>query len=251
MTIESLNLVAILAAFFFGALSFLSPCVLPLLPGYLSLMSGFSSEELKSGGASTRTMLRVTGLFIAGFSVVFVGWGLGASWALPGTGWLVWAGWFVVAMGAFIFVTAIWNPKFLLPLMRERRVEVRPSRLGKFAPPVMGVAFGFGWTPCIGPFLGALLAFTAADTSTAWESVPLLLAYSAGLGVPFLAAALATNKVLAGFDAIKKYLRPIQAVSGLLLAGFGVLLITDQITDLSNWFADLLSNIGLDSLSEI
>ena len=251
MTIEDLNLVAVLGAFVFGALSFLSPCVLPLLPGYLSLMSGYSAEELKSGGASTRTMLRVTGQFIGGFTVVFVAWGLGASWALPGTGWIVWGGWFVVAMGLFLFVTAIWNPRFLLPLMRERRIEVRPSRLGKYAPPVMGFAFGFGWTPCIGPFLGALLAFTAADTASAWESTVLLVAYSAGLGVPFLAAALATNKVLAGFNALRRYLRPIQAGSGLLLAGFGVLLITGAISDLSVWFSDLLRSIGLDSLSEI
>ena len=251
MSIDELNLVAVLGAFLFGALSFLSPCVLPLLPGYLSLMSGYSTSELKTGGASTRTMLRVTGLFIGGFTVVFVAWGLGASWALPGTGWIVWAGWFVVAMGLFVFVTAIWNPRFLMPLMRERRLEVRPSRLGKFAPPLMGVAFGFGWTPCIGPFLGALLAFTAADTASAWESTVLLVAYSAGLGVPFLAAALATNKVLAGFDAIKRYLRPIQATSGLLLAGFGVLLITGAISDLSVWFSDLLRAIGLDSLSAI
>lgn len=251
MSIEELNLVAVLGAFFFGALSFLSPCVLPLLPGYLSLMSGYSTAELKTGGASIRTMVRVTALFIAGFTVVFVAWGLGASWALPGTGWIVWAGWFVVVMGLFVFVTAIWNPRFLLPLMRERRLEVRPSKLGKYAPPLMGVAFGFGWTPCIGPFLGALLAFTAADTASAWESTVLLVAYSAGLGVPFLAAALATNKVLAGFDAVKRYLRPIQAASGILLAGFGVLLITGAISDLSVWFSDLLRSIGLDSLSTI
>lgn len=251
MSINELNLIAVLGAFFFGGLSFLSPCVLPLLPGYLSLMSGYSTEELQTGGASTRTMLRATGLFVGGFTVVFVAWGLGASWASVGNGWIVWAGWFVVAMGAFIFITALWNPRFLLPLMRERRVEIRPSKLGKFAPPLMGVAFGFGWTPCIGPFLGAILAYTAADTGTAWEPVVLLLAYSAGLGVPFIAAALATNKVLSGFNAVKPYLRQIQATSGLLLIGFGWLLISGNITDLSVWFSDRLRSIGLDSLSAI
>ncbi len=251
MGINELNLIAVFGGFFFGGLSFLSPCVLPLLPGYLSLMSGYSTEELRTGGASTRTMLQATGLFVAGFTVVFVAWGLGASWALPGNGWVVWAGWFVVTMGAFIFVTALWNPRFLLPLMRERRIEVRPPKLGNLAPPLMGVAFGFGWTPYIGPFLAAILAFTAADTGTGWEPVVLLLAYSAGLAVPFVVAALATNKVLAGFNALKPYLRQIQAVSGLLLIGFEWLLISDNITDLSVWFSDRLRDIGLDSLNTI
>lgn len=251
MSIEELNLVAVLAAFVFGALSFISPCVLPLLPGYLSLMSGYSSDDLSSGRASTARMLRVTSLFIAGFTVVFVAWGLGASWALPGNGWVVWAGWFVVAMGAFTIVTAFWNPQLLMPLMRERRLEVRPSRLGAWAPPLMGVAFGFGWTPCIGPLLGAILAFTAADGSSVWQSVVLLVAYSLGLAIPFLAAALGTNRVLRTFRALRPHLPKVQAASGVLLVGFGVLLITGQITELSNLIADWLDRIGLDRLSAI
>ena len=251
MSFEEFNLVAVGIAFLFGALSFVSPCVLPLLPGYLSLMSGYSNSELQGGEASTLRMVRVTSLFIAGFSVVFVGWGLGASWALPGNRFAVWAGWFVVAMGLLIFVTAIWNPRFLLPLIRERRLEVRPSRLGSFAPPVMGVAFGFGWTPCIGPVLAAILSFASNEAKSTWETVVLLLAYSLGLGLPFMAAALGTNKVLAGFNALKPYLRPIQAGSGLLLVGFGWLIITGNITDLSVWFSDRLRSIGLDNLSTI
>ena len=134
MSIEEFNLLAIGIAFVFGALSIVSPCVLPLLPGYLSLMSGYSNDELQGGQTSTLRMVRVTSLFILGFSAVFVAWGLGASWALPGNRWVVWAGWFVVAMGLLIFVTAIWNPRFILPFVRERRIEVRPSRLGSFAP---------------------------------------------------------------------------------------------------------------------
>lgn len=251
MTIEEVNLLAVGVAFVFGALSFISPCVLPLLPGYLSLMSGYSAEELSGGGHSRLRMLRVTLLFVAGFTLVFVGWGLGASWALPGNRWVVWAGWFVIAMGALLFVTAIWNPQFLLPVMRERRLEVRPSRLGAFAPPLMGVAFGFGWTPCIGPVLGSILAISATGEGGTAGSVVLLLSYSLGLAVPFLAAALATNRVLAGFNRIKPHLRTIQAASGVLLAGFGLLLVTDQITNLSAWFSDVLRSIGLDSLNEI
>jgi len=251
MTIEEVNLLAVGVAFLFGALSFISPCVLPLLPGYLSLMSGYSAEDLKDGQQSTWRMLRVTLLFVSGFTVVFVAWGLGASWALPGNRWVAWAGWFVIVMGLLLFVTAIWNPRFLLPVMRERRLEVRPSRLGAFAPPLMGIAFGFGWTPCIGPVLGSILAISATGDGGTWEGVVLLLAYSMGLAVPFLAAALATSKVLAGFNVIKPYLRPIQAASGLLLAVFGVLLVTDQMTNLSAWFSDLLRGVGLDSLNSI
>lgn len=251
MTIEEVNLLAIGVAFVFGALSFISPCVLPLLPGYLSLMSGYSAEELKTGQHSTLRMVRVTLLFVAGFTVVFLAWGLGASWALPGNRWVVWAGWFVIVMGLLVFVTALWNPRVLLPIMRERRMEIRPSRLGAFAPPLMGVAFGFGWTPCIGPVLGSILAISATGSGGTWEGVALLLAYSLGLAVPFLAAALATNRVLSGFNRIKPYLRPIQAASGLLLAGFGLLLVTDQIANLSAWFGDVLRGIGLDSLNTI
>lgn len=251
MTIEEVNLVAVGVAFLFGALSFVSPCVLPLLPGYLSLMSGYSADELKGGRQSTMRMLRVTLLFVAGFTLVFVAWGLGASWALPGNRWVVWAGWFVIFMGVLVFVTAVWNPRFLLPILRERRLEIRPSRLGVFAPPLMGVAFGFGWTPCIGPVLGSILAISATGSGGTWEGVVLLLAYSLGLAVPFLAAALATNKVMSGFDRLKPYLRTVQAASGLLLAGFGLLLVTDQINNLSTWFSDVLRSIGLDSLNEI
>ncbi|MBT8201754.1 MAG: cytochrome c biogenesis protein CcdA, partial [Acidimicrobiia bacterium] len=112
-------------------------------------------------------------------------------------------------------------------------------------------AFGFGWTPCIGPVLGSILAISATGEGGTAGSVILLLSYSLGLAVPFLAAALATNRVLAGFNRIKPHLRTIQAASGVLLAGFGLLLVTDQITNLSAWFSDVLRSIGLDSLNEI
>jgi cytochrome c-type biogenesis protein len=159
--------VNVFAAFLFGALSFLSPCVLPLLPGYLSMMSGYSAAEFSEGKVSTGRMLRVTLLFVAGFTVVFVL--LGATATSIGRNLLTnqdmitrIGGWLVVALGLFIAVSALWNPSWLMPFMRERRVEVRPSRLGIWAPPVMGAAFGFGWTPCIGPTLGAIL--TVAGT---------------------------------------------------------------------------------------
>jgi cytochrome c-type biogenesis protein len=241
--ISGLNPMSLLAAFGFGALSFLSPCVLPLLPGYLSMMSGYSAADLSENRASTRRMLRVTVLFVAGFTVVFVL--LGAAATSVGRALLrnqqafaTAAGWLVVAMGSFLAVTAIWTPRFLMPLLRERRVEVRPSRLGAWAPPVMGAAFGFGWTPCIGPTLGSILALTAVgqEGSTVAAGMVLLGAFSLGLGLPFVLAGLGMGRAVRWFARVRRYLRPITVASGLLLAGFGVLMITGHLIDLNRWF---------------
>ncbi len=255
MDIEGLSLVSLVVAFAFGALSFISPCVLPLLPGYLSLMTGFSVTDLKEGDAEIGKVVRSTLLFVAGFSLVFVLLGAGASlfgsWINPRLSQIGgWAGWLVIVFGIFIAVTAVWTPAALVPVLRERRMEVRPSRLGGFAPPVMGVAFGFGWTPCIGPILGSILTIASASGRVG-EGIGLLLAYSAGLGVPFLAVSVFTKKLFASFDRIKRYLTPITVVSGLALAGFGVLMVTGQITELSAWFTELLERIGLEELTVI
>jgi len=142
--------VNILAAFVFGALSFLSPCVLPLLPGYLSMMSGYSAAELSEGKTSMGRMLRVTLLFVGGFTLVFIVLGatatsLGQSLLREQDTILAVAGWVVVAFGVFIAVSALWNPRLLGPLMRERRLEVRPSRLGPWAPPHLPIGFRCQW----------------------------------------------------------------------------------------------------------
>jgi len=247
--------VNIFIAFVFGALSFISPCVLPLLPGYLSLMSGYSAQELSTGEASVRKVAYATLLFIAGFTAVFVALGASAT----GLGDFLLrnqstatriAGWFIIFMGLFIAVSAVWNPQMFMVLMRERRLEVRPSRLGNWAPPVMGVAFGFGWTPCIGPVLAAILTLAASE-DTVGRGMLLLFAYSMGLGVPFLLASIAVTKAFAVFGWIKAYLRPINVASGLLLAFFGFLMLTGQITRISAWFTEVLTNLGLDDLTTI
>lgn len=238
---------SLIVAFAFGALSFLSPCVLPLLPGYLSMMSGYSARDLSEGNVSTTRMVRVTLLFIAGFTLVFVLLGAGATaigdaLLRSRSTALVIAGWFVVAMGLLIAVSAVWNPRFLMPFMRERRIEVRPSRLGAWAPPLMGVAFGFGWTPCIGPVLAAI--FTLAGTQeTVGQGMILLFVYSLGLGIPFLLASLGMVKAYSSFSWFKRHLRPINVASGVLLAFFGILMVTGQLTVLSNWFIEFLDGI--------
>jgi len=247
--------VNIFIAFVFGALSFISPCVLPLLPGYLGLMSGYTASELTTGEASTRRVATATLMFIAGFTAVFVALGAGA-FALSGfllrnqdlTNRI--AGAVIIAFGAFIVITALWTPQLLSGMMRERRVDVRPSRLGRFAPPVMGVAFGFGWTPCIGPVLASILTL-AAGSDTAAEGMVLLFAYSMGLGIPFLLAAVGLSKAFSAFTWLRSHLRPINVGSGLVLALFGVLMITGRLNEISSWFQELLTNVGLDRLANI
>jgi cytochrome c-type biogenesis protein len=121
--------------------------------------------------------------------------------------------------------------------MRERRIEVRPSRLGSWGPPLMGLAFGFAWTPCIGPTLGSILALTAVGQEglTVAQGMTLLAVYSAGLGLPFVIAGLAAGKAISLFGRIRRHLQAITVASGLLLAGFGVLMITGNLLDLNRW----------------
>jgi len=245
---------SIIAAVLAGAASFLSPCVLPLLPGYLSLMSGYSTAELAEGDVSMWRVTRATFLFVTGFTIVFVFlFGAAATTIgrfLQGNVFTVIAGWVIIVMGIFVAVTAVWNPSFMLPMMKDRRRDVRPSALGAWAPPVMGMAFAFGWTPCIGPFLTAAIAL-GADADTAGRGMVVLGFYSLGLGVPFLLSSLLLAKAFSFFNVIKRFLTPISVASGLLLAGFGFLMVTGQIVELNAWFSRILIDLGLDGLAEV
>lgn len=234
---DALFIVQVVIAFGAGVISFVSPCVLPLLPGYLSMMSGYSATQLEQGQASNRRMLRVILLFIAGFTVVFAALGAGAAAisdliisnlnALTRI-----AGAVIIVFGLLMVAMAVSNRGVLAAMNQDRRFDVRPSRLGKWAPPVMGAAFAFGWTPCIGPVLTVILA-TAATQERLSQGMVLLVAYSFGLGVPFLLSGLGLFKV---FGRLKPYLRPINIVSGAFLALFGVVMVTGAIGDLSSWF---------------
>jgi cytochrome c-type biogenesis protein len=208
------------------------------------MMSGYSASQLESGDVSIARMTRVILLFIAGFTVVFVALGAIATGLRT---WLVQnldaftrlAGLIVIAFGIFMVAMAVSERAVPETFMKERRVEVRPSRLGGWAPPVMGMAFGFAWTPCIGPVLTVILA-TASLQETLGQGVLLLVAYSLGLGIPFLLAGLGLFKL---FGRLKPYLRPIGIVSGVLLTGFGVIMVTGNISTLSNWFSDVMLSI--------
>jgi cytochrome c-type biogenesis protein len=200
---------------------------------------------------------RATLLFVAGFTLVFVVLFGGAASSLgrllQESVFTTVAGWVIIVMGLFIATTAVWQPDFLLPVMKDRRKDVRPSRFGAFAPPVMGMAFAFGWTPCIGPFLGAAItlglnAETSGDTG---QAMLVLAFYSLGLGVPFLLSSLLLAKTFSVVNGIKRFLTPISIFSGLMLAGFGLLMVTGNVTALSSFFDSLLRSIGLDSLTAV
>ena len=235
----------LVVAFAAGMVSFLSPCVLPLVPGYLSLMSGVGTAELAvATRTDTRRLLRSTLLFVAGFTVVFVA--LGASASAVGQrlfahqrGLNQIAGVVVIVMG--LVMAGVVTPRVM---QRERRVQVSPARLGVFAPPVMGMAFAFGWTPCLGPVLASVLSLAATE-STLGRGVTLLLAYSLGLGVPFVATGVAFGHLSGTLSWVKRNARVINLVSGLLLAAFGVLLLTNRLTRLSGWLVEFMEDAGL------
>jgi cytochrome c-type biogenesis protein len=238
-------------AFAAGVISFLSPCVLPLVPGYLSLMSGVGTADLAvATKADTRRLLRSTLLFVAGFTVVFVALGAGAS-AIGQVlldhqrGLNQIAGAVVIVMG--LAMAGVVTPRLF---QQERRVDVRPSKLGVFAAPVMGMAFAFGWTPCIGPVLASVLSLAATE-ATLGRGVSLLLAYSLGLGVPFVATGVAFGRLAGALNWVKRNARRINLVSGLLLAGFGVLLFTNRLSRMSSLLVEFMDRIGLDRLTAI
>jgi cytochrome c-type biogenesis protein len=202
-------------------------------------MSGLSATEMSvTTKTDQRTLLRSALLFVAGFTVVFAAFEAGAS-ALGRTlqehqtGLTEVAGAAIIVMG-LVFAGLI-RPAWLL---RERRLHVLPSKLGSWAPPIMGMAFAFGWTPCIGPALGAVLALSSTQNTLA-RGEAMLLCYSLGLGVPFIAAGVAFGRLAGVFGWVKAHLGVVNLVSGLLLAGLGVLLLTDNIHRLSNWFVQL------------
>jgi len=240
-----------ISAFAGGMLSFLSPCVLPLVPGYLSLVSGLSAAELSEGHRSNvRRVVVSTLLFVAGFTAVFVALGATASGlgetlrnhqrALEQV-----AGVLVMAMG--VFLAGFVSPRFL---MVERRLHVSPSEVGAWAPPVMGAAFAFGWTPCIGPILAGVLGL-AEHEATLTRGVVLLSAYSLGLGVPFVVTGVAFERMTGVFSWVKRHFRIINVVAGLALIAFGALLFTHHLSRVSAWFTDALRFLHLEALTKI
>jgi len=242
--------VTYLAAFAGGLVSFLSPCVLPIVPGYLSLVTGLDVAELRDEPERhTAKIVRDTSLFIAGFSVVFIALGLSATalgQALFRNQSLLTrvSGLVLLTMALFLLGSLVLKAPWLY---QEKRFQPNPSRLGPVAAPVAGMAFGFGWTPCIGPVLASVLA-VAASQDQAWRGGTLLAVYSLGLGIPFLATGLAFGRLAGTFQWIKRHFTGLILASSLSLAFFGLLLSFDRLTWVTSRLTETMEAMGLGRL---
>jgi len=233
------------AALLAGFISFVSPCVLPVIPGYLSFISGVSMEEMQSDknrGEVTRRVATNSLFFVLGFSFVFILLG----WTASSLGQFLLsylhifnkvAGVILVLFG--LHVMGVLNIRFL---NYERRFQARTKPIGVWGAFVIGLAFAFGWTPCIGPILAGVLTM-AAQSESQWQGVGLLTVYSAGLGIPFFLTALAFNQFIGFFGWMRRHMRKVEIVSGLFLVGVGILMFTNSLTiiaaKLLEWFPAL------------
>jgi cytochrome c-type biogenesis protein len=227
-------------AFLAGIASFLSPCVLPLVPGYISMLSGASIEELKggAGGELLPRVLRNSMAFIAGFTLVFVM--LGASATGVGhflrshqTTFNIIAGIIVIIFG--LHLTGLVK----IPLLyREARLDTGAPRRGLGGAFLVGFAFAFGWTPCIGPILAAILTL-AAQRETVFQGMFLLAVYSAGLAIPFLLTSLGLSSFLKFYGGFRRHLQAVEVASGVLLIALGALMAFNKLTILNRYFTFL------------
>jgi cytochrome c-type biogenesis protein len=222
-------------AFLAGLLSFLSPCVLPLVPSYLGFVTGFTMEEMT--GRRRIAMLHSL-LFVIGFSVVFIL--LGASATALGrvlNYYQIWVtrigGLLIIFFG--LYLVGIIRPRFL---EQEQRVHLDRKPLGYLGSVLVGMAFGAGWTPCIGPLLGAILGLAASQADVK-RGVVLLACYSAGLAAPFLITAFALETFLGWFKSFRRHMAMVQKVGGALLLFVGVLMVSGQFTRMAGWLQSL------------
>lgn len=228
-----------LAAFVAGILSFLSPCVLPLVPGYVSLISGSTVDALKADDRKvSRSVMLNSLMFIAGFSIVFIMLGAVAT----SVGQLTRqyhnilakiAGVVIVIFG--LHLTGIFKINALYSDKRMHGVKGSSTPFGAF---VIGFAFAFGWTPCIGPILATILVF-AGSQDTVYKGILLLAVYSLGLAVPFLLTSLGVHRFMAFYTRFRRHLHTVEVVSGVLLIIFGVLIATGRFTILSGYLGFL------------
>ncbi len=231
MISDVFNIFPLIGALVAGMLTFLSPCVLPLIPSYVSFITGVSYDELKDGTDKRRIrFLVITNslLFILGFSSVFIA--LGASSSAIGGFVSTYQDWIRIAGGVLViffglFMTGIFRFSFLLA---ERRIQLRTKPAGYLGSFAVGVTFAVAWTPCIGPVLGVILVY-AGTVGSAMYGVKLLALYSLGLAVPFFISALAVNAFLNYSKVLRRYMRHVLFVCGLLLIAFGLLLVTDNL----------------------
>jgi cytochrome c-type biogenesis protein len=233
------NLPLPIAAFLAGLLSFLSPCVLPLVPGYVSLISGVGAEGLEaSDNRLLRTVMVNSVMFIVGFSIVFIALGAVATeiGQLTRQYYSILtriAGIVIILFG--LHLTGIFKINALYADKRLHSVKGSSTAAGAFA---VGFAFAFGWTPCIGPILATILAFAASENSVA-KGTALLAVYSAGLAVPFLLTSLGIDRFLQFYARFRRHLHTVEVASGVLLIAIGALIVTRHFTILAGWLSFL------------
>jgi cytochrome c-type biogenesis protein len=238
--------VTIWIAFTAGLLSYFSPCVLPLIPSYLTYISGLSFGELKDAHASTKVRLTVilhSLAFIAGFSAVFITLGGLAGLASSSFQAHLREGLGIIQKigGVLIFIFGIHLSGLFHfgMLLGEKRVHLRSKPSGFVGTFLVGLAFAAGWTPCIGPILGAILAIAAGSAGGVGRGILLLSVYSAGLGIPFLISGILFHSFLSFFDRFKKHIRIIEIVTGILLMIVGVMLFFDQFSIIAGFLYEI------------
>lgn len=239
--------VTYLAAFGGGLISFLSPCVLPIVPGYLSLVTGLDVTEIEEGARQNLVHIaRDTLLFIAGFTLVF----LLLQLSTTAISRLVFrnhvvltrvSGLILLSMGLFLIGSLVLRSPWLY---QEKRFHPHLSRFGPFAAPVAGAAFGFGWTPCIGPILGSVLTVAATEDQVLRGAL-LLIVYSAGLGLPFLITGLAFGRLTSALGWVKRHTVALTLVSASSLCFFGVLLTFNRLTWVTSRLQETAQALGL------
>ena len=250
--------VSLFGAFIAGVLSFISPCVLPLIPGYLSFISGVSLEEMRgmqpvAAGAGGATMTVATGVsaaakrqviitslfFILGFSLVFVS--LGASATYLGQFLMERLTIFGKIAGVLLIIFGLHTiGVFKIPfLLNEARVQANTKPASMIGAVIVGISFAFGWTPCIGPILSAIL-LVAAQQESVNQGIVLLSIYSLGLAIPFLLTAIAINQFFVAFKKIRRHYHAIEIVSGVLMIVIGVLIFTNRFTIIAQWLTPYL-----------
>ncbi len=240
---ESIGITIALTA---GVLSFLSPCVLPLVPSYLSFVSGMSLEDLQEGFDRRRVMVHAA-LFVSGFTLIFVLLGAGAtfigSFLLYNSEWIARIGGVII----ILFGLHLMGVFQMLPLLREKRMHLANKPAGYIGTVVVGIAFGAGWTPCIGPVLGAILTMAASQENVG-VGMWLLFVYSMGLGIPLLLAALAMERFLNAFSRFRRFLPAVQIAAGAILVLLGILLVTGSFVVLAAWLNRFTPEFLLDRL---
>jgi len=226
----------VFVAFTAGLMSFLSPCVLPLFPSYLSFLTGMSVDRLSTeidAGARLSILLHSIA-FVLGFSIVFVS--LGASFSAASHFFFDYRDWIRYIGGALIVVFGLYIAGWL-PIgifTRSKQLQLKEKPAGYLGSLIVGITFAVGWTPCVGPILGSILSL-AGTTETVGRGVALLIAYSAGLGVPFLASSLALGAFLRAFKRYRPFIPAVERAAGVLLVVVGVLVLTNYYVVLNSW----------------